>query len=172
MARVIYRHPSQTKYDFHIYTDLDFWDARRLLRDLATVRRNFGKHPDGDEFPTQVVADRLDRSRIREVERRLTKAIVSPPRHVIVRSMIFDGSFEFDPTVYYPKHWSESRKIHFTYKRLPLQQAVLCNPYQRVQLSWVGDKIRLERVQREEKHDPVIRTTKEARRSLHVPSCF
>jgi hypothetical protein len=28
MARIIYCHLSQSKYDYHIYTDLDFWDSR------------------------------------------------------------------------------------------------------------------------------------------------
>jgi hypothetical protein len=172
MARIVYCHPSQTKYDYHIFTDLDFWDARRLLRDIVPVRRNFGRQLSGDEFPTQVVANYLARPAVRQIEKRLRMAVISPPRHVIVRSMVFDGHFEFDPHKYYPSHWSPSRMIHFTFHRLPLQQGALCNPYQTVQLSWVGDKILVTRVQREKKHDPVIRTLKEAKQALAVPSCF
>jgi len=41
-----------------------------------------------------------------------------------------------------------------------------------VQLKWVGDKIRIEQVQRPEKLDPTIRTTRDANLRLHVPSCF
>ena len=172
MARIIYCHPSQTTYGYHIFTDLDFWDARRILKDLVTVRRNFGKQVTGDELPTQIAADYLARSTIREIEKRLKKAVVSPPRHVIVRSMVFDGWFEFDPFKYYPDRWSRSRMLYFTYHRLPLNQGALSNPYQTVQLAWVDDRIRVTRVQREEKSDPVIRTHKEAREALQVPSCF
>ena len=56
MARIIYLHPRQSNYDYHIFTDLDFWDARRILKDLVTVKRIFGEWPPGDEFPTQIVA--------------------------------------------------------------------------------------------------------------------
>jgi hypothetical protein len=172
MARIVYCHPSQSKYDYHVFTDLDFWDARRLLKDLLTVKRNFGQSPPGDEFPTQIVATGLPRRVIKEVERRLARAIVSPPRHVIVRSMVMDGFFEFDPARYYPERWSDDLKLHFTNKRLPLDQAVLTNAYQRVQISWKNKMIRVERVQRSEKYQPVIRTTREAQRYAHKPSCF
>jgi hypothetical protein len=172
MARIVYCHPSQSKYDYHVYTDLDFWDTRRLLKDLLTVKRNFGQWPPGDEFPTQIVATDLPRRVIKEVERRLARAIVSPPRHVIVRCMVMDGFFEFDPVRYYPEHWSDDLKLHFTNKRLPLDQAVLSNAYQRVQISWNNKMIRVERVQRSEKHQPVIRTTRQALRHAHKPSCF
>jgi len=172
MARVVYCHPTLTQYDFHIYTDLDFWDARRLVKDLATVRRNFGKFVSGDEFPSQVVGNNLSPSTCRKIEKRIKKAVVSPPRHVIVRSMVFDGVFEFDPFKYYPSHWSRSRMMHFTYRRLPLQQSALSNPYQTVRLLWVNDRIRVERVQREEKYDPVVRTREQAREQLIAPSCF
>ncbi len=172
MARIIYCHPRKTKYDYHIYTDLDFWDTRRIIRDLATVRRNFGNEPPGDEFPTQVVADGISRKRIGEIEKRIRRAIVSPPRHVIVRTMLFDKVFEFDPGRYYPGHWSPEKILRFTYLRLPLEQSALCSPYKTVRLSFHDGKVRVERVQREKKYDPVIRTEKDARRRLNVPSCF
>jgi hypothetical protein len=171
MARIIYSHPSQTKYSYHIYTDFDFWDARRLLKGLAEVRRNFGKTPNGDEFPTQVVGD-LSAAVVRVIERRLRKAIISPPRHVVVRSMVLNGVFEFDPLKYYPNHWTKGRMMHFTFHRLPLQQGSLCNPYQTVALNWNNERIRVERVQRERKYDPVIRTLKEAKAHVIIPSCF
>jgi hypothetical protein len=172
MARIIYCHPSQSKYDYHIFTDLDFWDARRLLKDLVTVKRNFGEWPLGDEFPTQIVASDLSRKTIKAVERRLARAIVSPARHVIVRSMVFQGFFEFDPNRYYPARWSDQLKMHFTYRRLPLDQSALCNMYQTVRLDWVNGMIRIERVQRTEKYAPVIRTDKDAWRYSNKPSCF
>ncbi len=172
MARIIYCHPSQTKYGYHIYTDLDFWDARRLLKDLAIVRRNFGKSPSGDEFPTQVVGMDLSPSAVKNIEKRLKKAIISPPRHVVVRSMVYSDAFEFVPLEYYPERWTKSRMMHFTYHRLPLQQGSLCNAYQTVKLSWVDDRIRVERVQRERKYDPVIRNLKEAKAHVIIPSCF
>jgi hypothetical protein len=172
MARIVYCHPSQTKYAYHVYTDLDFWDGRRLLKGLATVKRNFGHYLPGDDFPTQVTADFLPSSKIREIERRLKQAIVSPPRHVIVRSMIFEGYFEFDPVRFYPARWSRELMMHFTYRRLPLHQGVLNNPYHQVRLAWNGDKIRIDRVQRTEKYDPVIKNVSEARKHLMVPACF
>ncbi len=173
MARIIYRHPRQSKYDYHIFTDLDFWDTRRILKNLVTVKRNFGSWPPGDEFPTQAVGVDLDRAVIKEVERRLSRAIVSPARHVIVQSMIFQGFFEFDPSSYYPERWSERLRLQFTYRRLPLDQAVLNNPYQTVRIRFVdGGKIRIDRIQRAEKFSPIIRTIKDAERRAHVPSCF
>jgi hypothetical protein len=172
MARIIYRHPKQSNYDYHIFTDLDFWDVRRILKDLVTVKRNFGEWPPGDEFPTQIVAIGVHRKVLKEVERRLSRAIVSPARHVIVRSMVLHGYFEFSPALYYPERWSKNRMLHFTYHRLPLDQSVLSNMYQVARLFWVNDLIRVERVQRTEKFDPVIRTTKEAQRRVCVPSCF
>jgi hypothetical protein len=136
------------------------------------VRRNFGKVVSGDALPTQVVADRLPRRLGEAIEKRLKRAIPSPPRHLIVRSMIFDGYFEFDPLRYYPLEWSRSLMIFFTYRRLPLDQAVVSNPYQSARLGWSGGNIRLDRVQRAQKLDPVIRTAREARRHFLVPSCF
>ena len=172
MARIIYRHPSRTEDGYHVYTDLDFWDARRILRDIAVVKRNIDDAPPGDEYPTRVLAKTLNPSSKREIEKRLKKAIVSPPRHVIVRAMFANGSFEFDPSKYYPERWSQSRMLHFTYHRLPLQQPALRTTYQTVQLVWSKGKIRVERVQRKEKYDPVVRNKKDAKRRLRVPSCF
>jgi hypothetical protein len=172
MARIVYCHPSRSKYSYHIYTNLDFWDARGILKNLAIVKRNFGKEPSGDEFPTQVVGMELRRDTIKEIEKRLDKAVVSPPRHVIVRSMVFEGSFEFYPSKYYPARWSRSQILRFTYHRLPLDQSSLSNAYQTVKLTWVGDKLRIEKIPREKKHDPVIQTLGEAKRRLVVPSCF
>lgn len=177
MARIVYCHPRQTHYDYHIFTDLDFWDTRRVLQDLVveqriTVKRNFGKHLDGDEFPTQVVADGLGRTVVKGLETRLAKAIISPPRHVIVRTMIYDGHFEFDPFAYYPKHWRRDQMLRFTHSRLPLQQSALCTQYKTVRVFWVGDRIRVEQVLREKEYNPVIRTLREHRRHFIVPSCF
>jgi hypothetical protein len=173
MARILYCHPSLSENDYHVFTDLDFWDARKLLRGLAaTVKRNFGRHVSGDDFPTQVVGDQLSRTVIQEIEKRLGKALVAPPRHVVVRSMLFSGFFEFEPQQYYPKRWSRTRMMHFTQARLPLKQSLLNTPYKTVQLTWVGDKILIEQVQRPEKYDPVIRTERDAKQRLHAPSCF
>jgi hypothetical protein len=172
MARIIHCHPSRTRYDYHIYTDLDFWDVRRILKDLALVQRDFGTDPSGDDFPSQVVGLNLPPSAIRKIEKRLHKAVASPPRHVIVKSMLIEGSFEFDPFHYYPSRWTSSRMLHFTYHRLPLGQAALTTTYQTVSLLWINNKIRVERVQRKEKYDPVIRSKKEAMRRQMVPACF
>ncbi len=172
MARILYCHPSQTKHGFHIFTDLDFWDARRILGDLATVRRNFGAQPSGDEFPTQVIGENFGKATAREIEKRLAKAVVSPPRHVIVRSMVMDGYFEFDPLTYYPARWSRQLMMQFTLHRLPLEQSSLCNPHQVVEILWIQDRIRIHRIQRDEKQYRSIRTQEEAEQRLRVPSCF
>jgi hypothetical protein len=172
MARIIYCHPSVTEFDYHVFTDLDFWDARKLLRGLAWVKRNFVSHVSGDDFPTQVVGNHLPRAVIQKIERRLGRALVAPARHVIVRSMLFSGFFEFEPQQYFPQRWSRTRMIHFTHARLPLKQSVLTTPYKTVQLTWVGNKIRIEQIQRSENHDPVIRTAKDGKLRLQVPSCF
>jgi hypothetical protein len=172
MARIVYCHPIQTKYEYHVYTDLDFWDARRVIKGLATVKRNFGRNLSGDDFPTQITGDHLSPPVIRQIEKRLRKAVISPPRHVIVRSMIFDGYYEFDPGRFYPERWSRELMMHFTYHRLPLSQGVLNNPHQQVRLAWVEDKIRIDRVQRSKKYDPVMRNAHEARKHMMVPSCF
>lgn len=172
MAGIIYCHPSRTTHGYHIYTDLDFWDAWRLLKDLAVVKRNFGQDPPGDCFPTQVIGEDLARATTERIEARLRKAVVSPPRHLIVEAVMRDGRFEFDPHRTYPKRWSRARMLHFTYRRLPLHQSALVSPYRTVFVSWVGEKIRVERIQRSEKHDPLIRTRREALHRLMVPSCF
>jgi hypothetical protein len=172
MAKIVYCHPSRTTYDYHLYTDLDFWDAWKILKDLAIVRRNFGDEPSGDDFPTQVLGEAVSRMVRDRIEARLRRAVASPPRHVIVGAIIREGSFEFDPQRWYPPRWSRDRMLRFTYRRLPLRQGVLVSPYRTVRVSWVGDKIRVERIQRTEKYDPVIRTRGEALARLKVPSCF
>jgi hypothetical protein len=172
VAKIIYLHPSLGEAGYQVYTDLDFWDARRLLKDIALVKRNFDDVPSGDDYPTRVRSADLNSSQKKKIERRLKKAIVSPPRHVIVRSMLADGSFEFDPSKYYPERWPQSRMLHFTFHRLPLQQPALTTTYQTVQLRWSNGKIRVERVQRKEKYDPIVRDKKDAKRRLMVPSCF
>lgn len=172
MARIVHCHPSRTHYDFHVYTDLDFWDARRILKDLAVVKRNFGEDPPGDEFPTQVVGDDLSRSDRARIEKRLRKAIPSPPRHVMVRSVLMQEFFEFDPAHYYPARWSPGRMMHFTFHRIPLEQSGLNSPFREVVLQWVGQNILIERRPRETKHDPPIITRKQVLRRKNVPSCF
>jgi hypothetical protein len=172
MARIVHCHPSQTEYDYHIYTDLDFWDARKILSDLAVVRRNFGEQPPGDEFPTQVVGTGLSRPTRARIEKRLGRAIPSPPRHVLVRSVLMNEFYEFDPTLFYPARWTPSRMLHFTIRRLPLEQSGLSSPFRTVRLQWVEGKIRIERVPRDVKYDPPITSRKEALRRRNVPSCF
>jgi len=172
MARILYCHPSQTRYGYHIFTDLDFWDARRVLGGLAVVKRNFAKNPPGDEFPTQVVAPFLDRADRETIARRLERSIVSPPRHVIVNSILSKGYFEFDPAAYFPAHWSSSLMLHFTYRRLPLRQPALNSPYRKVRLWWNKGKIRVESILRDGKSDPVIRTKKDSQGRRFAPSCF
>lgn len=172
MARIIHCHPSQTLYDYHIFTDLDFWDARRILKNLAVVKRNFGQEPPGDEFPTQVVGHDLSRSVKAQIEKRLGKAVPSPPRHVIVDSVLMHESFEFDPARYYPARWSPSRMMRFTLCRIPLEQSGLSSPFRKVVVQWVGQKIRVERVPRDAKYDPPITTRKQALRRKNAPSCF
>lgn len=172
MARIIHCHPGRTTYGYHIFTNLDFWDARRIIRGLAVVKRNFGDEPPGDEFPTQVVAEDLARSTRARIESRLKRALVSPPRHVIVDRLIMDGFFEFDPLDYFPKRWTREKMYHFAVHRLPLDSAALNSPYRTVRITWTDGKIRVERIKREEKYDPVIRTKKEALRRIRVPGCF
>ena len=74
MAKIIHCHPSKATNEYHIYTDLDFWDTRLILKDLATVKRNFGTDPPGNDYPTQVVGDDLNRSAKATIEKRLRKA--------------------------------------------------------------------------------------------------
>ncbi len=172
MAHVIHCHPSRTTYEYHLYTDLDFWDARKILKDLAIVKRNFGKDPSGDDYPTQVVGNDLTRTAKGKIENRLRKAIISPPRHVIVDGILKEGYYEFDPLKYYPRRWTRERMYQFTFHRLPLDSAILNSPYRTVRVSWTDGKIRVERVQREKKYDPVIATKKQALRRQRVPGCF
>lgn len=172
MAQLVYGHPSASKYRFHVFTDLDFWDARRILKDVALVKRNFGHSPPGDFYPTQVVSQDAGRVLAAVIERRLRKAIASPPRHVIVRSILLDGYFQFDPLLYYPARWGVERMLRFTWWRLPLDQSLLSDPYHTVRVFWVEGKIRIERETRAAKHDPVIRTRRDARKYLVIPSCF
>jgi hypothetical protein len=172
MAHVIHCHPSRTTYAYHVYTDLDFWDTRKILKDLAVVKRNFGRDPSGDDYPTQVVGEDLTRTAKGTIENRLRKAVSSPPRHVIVDGILKEGYYEFDPLKYYPRRWTRERMYHFTYHRLPLDSAILNSPYRTVRVSWTDGKIRVERVRREQKYDPVIRTKRDALRRRNVPSCF
>jgi hypothetical protein len=62
--------------------------------------------------------------------------------------------------------------FNFTYRRLPLDSAILNSPYRTVHVSWKDGKIRIERVQRDKKHDPVIQTKQQALRRRNAPSCF
>lgn len=175
MAKIVYAHPSLRGYPYHLFTDLDFWDARKILRDLfsvLSVRRNFGSMPPGDEFPTQIVIEIPSKNIMAKVESRLKKAIVSPPRHVIVRHIIFDGYFGFNPYHYYPSHWSRARIEHFTWKRLPIEQTALCNPYQTVILEWSGELLIIKKVRRSEKYDPKITTEEDERKWRFIPSSF
>ena len=172
MARIVYCHPGRTRYAYHIFTDLDFWDARRILKDVVLVKRNYGQDPPGDEFPTQIVCMSVSPHVIREIEKRVKKAIVSPPRHVIVQSILEKGVYEFNPLDYFPRHWTPSRMLHFTHHRIPTAQSALNSPHKTITLSWVNGVIRIQRVRRKEKYDPVIRDKREAMRRLRVPSCF
>jgi hypothetical protein len=142
MARMIHCHPGRTTYPFHVFTDLDFWDARRILKDLAVVKRNFGEDPPGDEFPTQVVTEDATRSTRSKIEKRLKKALISPPRHVVVDAILQKGFFEFDPLDYYPGRWSREKMYRFTLHRMPLDNAALNSPYRTVRITWQGRKSR------------------------------
>ncbi len=175
MAKILYGHPKKRGYRYHIFTDLDFWDARRILRDFfptVSVRRNFGDDPSGDDFPTQVVSEDLAKELIGRIEYRLRKAIPSPPRHVVVRGMVFEGVFSFDPSRYYPSRWSREQIEHFTWHRLPLEQSALCNPYHTVRLEWRGSLLVVVRQRREEKYDPKITNLREDHRNRFIPSAF
>ncbi|MBN2034685.1 MAG: hypothetical protein JW836_15560 [Deltaproteobacteria bacterium] len=174
MARLLHCHPGRTIYFFHVFTDLDFWDARRIFKDLAAVKvkRNFSKDPPGDEFPTQVVTDDRARATRADIEKRLKRALASPPRHVIVDGLLKDGFFEFNPLDYFPKHWSREKMFRFALNRLPLENAVLNSPYRTVHITWHDEKIRVERAKRKEKYDPVIRTKEEALKRVMIPGCF
>jgi hypothetical protein len=172
MARIIHAHPRHGGLGYHIYTDLDFWDARRILRGLLPVRRNFGEWPSGRVFPTHIAAETIDPETARTIEHRLTRAVPSPPRHVVVEEILARGWFEFDPRDYCPARWSPTRMLHFSAHRLPVQQPPLATPHHEVRLTWSGERIRAERVRRESKHDPVISDVREAKRRRFAPSCF
>jgi hypothetical protein len=172
MARILHCHPGLRKADYHIYTDLDFWDSRRILKDLCVVKRNFSDQPPGNTFPTQITADNINKKSIMTIEKRLGKAISSPPRHVVVEKILAHGFYEFEPGKYYPSHWPDSRIIHFTHCRLPMHQPPLETPFLEIHLTWDGKIMRLERTRRKKKHDPVIKDPKEAMRRRFAPSCF
>lgn len=173
MAKIIHAHPLlKAGYEYHVFTNLDFWDARRILGDLATVQRNFGHEPPGDCFPTQVVMRRGQPAVARTIERRLQKAIPSPPRHVVVEAVLMQGFYDFDPLQYYPPRWPCARMIHFSRCRLPIHFPPLSTPHREMILGWFGDFIRIERVQRGKKFDPVITSHKEAKRRRFAPLCF
>ncbi len=170
MARIVYGHPGAGGSRWHLFTNLDFWDARRILLDLAEVRRNFGDEPPGHSYPTRVIARRG--SDLRSIEHRLRKAVASPPRHVVVEEVLHGGCFEFDPLDYYPARWSPSRMLRFSSFRLPVHQPPLETPHHEVKLTWSHRRIRAERVRRTRKHDPPIVSREEARRRRFVSSCF
>ena len=171
MARIIYDLASKGKGLYHIYTDLDFWDARSVLKGLAKVKRNFGNSPPGDKYPTQVVVEDMGQRVKREIEKRLKRAIPSPPRHLIVQSVIFSGRFEFDRRQYYPDRWSAARVIFFTRKRLPMNQPVINSPYKWVELSIKDNVVTIQQhqgVRPEEKKTK----KKDGKRETYGPSCF
>jgi hypothetical protein len=162
MAHIIHCHPTQTAYEYHIYTDLDFWDAR-VLEGACGSKRNFGqehwKLPGGRRSP-------------RSVRRKSAfESHYFTPRHVIVRS-ILRRLFQFDPSVHYPARWSPSRMMYFTHNRLPLDQPSLNSAFKTICLSWIDKRIRVEQIQRTDKYDPVIASKKEAKRRQRVPGCF
>jgi hypothetical protein len=147
MARIIHDLKAWGEGRYRLYTDLDFWDARKILRNLATARRNFGESPSGDQYPTQVMVDDPSPQVRREVEKRLLRAIPSPPRHVIVQSIVLSGRFSFPWRRYYPARWSPSRALFFTRNRLPLNQPVISSRYRWVELAMVGETIVIEQRQ-------------------------
>ena len=173
MAKILRAYPGlKEKYEYHVFTNLDFWDARRILAGLATVQRNFGYDPPGDLFPTQVVVRTIHTPILQAIEKRLKKAVPSPPRHVVVETVLRQGYYEFDPLKYYPSRWSRTRMIHFSGFRLPIHFPPLATPHREMRLKWLGNRIRADRVLRSEKVDPVIASRKEAMRRRHSPSCF
>ena len=172
MARIIYDLASKGKGLYHIYTDLDFWDARGVLKGLAKVKRNFGNSPPGDLYPTQVVVEDLSSRVKKEIEKRLKRAIPSPPRHLIVQSIIYSGKFEFDRRHYYPDRWSREKVLFFTRNRLPMNQPVINSPYKWVELSIKGNKVTIQQRQgaRSEEQTQII--TRKGKKTAHGPSCF
>jgi hypothetical protein len=171
MARIIYDLASKGKGLYHIYTDLDFWDARGVLKGLAKVKRNFGKSPPGDQYPTQVVVEDLSSRVKQEIEKRLRRAIPSPPRHLIVQSIIFSGKFAFDRRAYYPERWSVERVLFFTRKRLPMNQPVIDSAYKWVELSIDENTVTIQQHQgaRPEK---IETSEKQGKKETFGPTCF
>jgi len=147
MARIIHDLKAWGEGRYRLYTDLDFWDARKILRMLAAVRRNFGESPPGDQYPTQLMVDAPSPQLRREIEKRLLRAIPSPPRHLIVQAITLSGKFSFPWRRYYPARWSPSRALFFTRKRLPLNQPVIRSRYKWVELTIVGETIVIEQRQ-------------------------
>ncbi len=171
MARIIYDLASKGKGLYHIYTDLDFWDARGVLKDLAKVKRNFGKSPPGDQYPTQVVVKDLGSKVKRQIEKRLKRAIPSPPRHLIVRSIIFSGKFEFDRRKYYPDRWSPERVLFFTRKRLPMNQPVINSAYKWVKISISGNTVIIQQHQGARQEETQA-SGKKGKKATFGPVCF
>jgi hypothetical protein len=62
--------------------------------------------------------------------------------------------------------------FNFTYRRLPLNSAILNSPYRTVRVFWQNERIRIERIQRAKKYDPVVETKQQSLRRRNVPSCF
>ncbi|MFP3871112.1 MAG: hypothetical protein ACLFVT_09575 [Syntrophobacteria bacterium] len=147
MARIVHDLGSRAKRRYLLYTDLDFWDARRILKGLGRVKRNFGSSPPGDRFPTQVVVEDADSEVKRTIEKRLSRAIASPPRHLIVQSIIYWGRFEFDRRTYCPDRWSAARVLFFVRKRLPLHQPVIRSRYKWVEISLRGNTVAIQQHQ-------------------------
>ncbi len=171
MARIIYDLASRGKGFYHIYTELDFWDARAVLQGLARVKRNFGTSPPGDQYPTQVVVEDFSSKVKGEIEKRLRRAIPSPPRHLIVQSIIFSGKFEFDRRKYYPDRWSQGRVVFFTRKRLPMNQPVINSPYKWVELSINGNTVIIKQ-HKGVRPDASEMGGKKGKTEAFGPSCF
>ena len=172
MARIIYDLASKGKGLYHIYTDLDFWDARGVLKGLAKVKRNFGNSPPGDQYPTQVVVEDLSSRVKKEIEKRLKCAIPSPPRHLLVQSIIFSGKFEFDRRQYYPDRWSPEKVLFFTRNRLPMNQPVINSPYRWVEITIKDNTVTIQQHQGTRPEQQIEPVTKKARTVGFGPSCF
>ena len=171
MARIIYDLASRGKGFYHIYTDLDFWDARGVLKGLAKVKRNFGTSPPGDQYPTQVVVEDLSSRVKREIEKRLKRAIPSPPRHLIVQSIILTEKFEFDRRKYYPDRWSSAKVVFFTQKRLPTNQPVINSRYKWVELSINGNTVTIQQ-RKGVRPDAPEAAGKKGKHAAFGPACF
>jgi hypothetical protein len=104
-----------------------------------------------------------------EIEKRLKRAVASPPRHLIVQSIIFSGKFEFDRRKYYPDRWSAARVLFFTRKRLPVNQPVINSRYKWVDLSIENNTVTI--VQRQGV-PPEGTEISEKKSSTYGPACF